>query len=279
MTADILLIDDDPMLRKLYDTALVAHQFSLETAASGFEGLEKLKEGNPPKLVILDVMMPEMDGIETCRRIRELRRESFPILFLTATDSPKVVRSVIEAGGDDFVVKGSPLSEVLEHVRFWLSTPLKGLPYPIRRSVLGQSEGQGQGQGRGGEAAQEGRAKSANVSGAAFVAGILESSGVAKAGNKVHDPQIHAQILGYLMGVIGYMTGGALRHTLSFPNRFTAALETLAPETKAAAPGLLAEFDRLLETAKIVHAVKRGHEDAEARERDGPDFEPEGLNL
>jgi DNA-binding response OmpR family regulator len=273
LTADILLIDDDPMLRKLYYTALSAHQLSLETAANGFDGIEILRNGGAPKLVILDVMMPQMDGIETCRRIREMRRESFPILFLTATDSPKVIRGVIEAGGDDFVVKGSPLSEVLERIRFWLSTPLKGLPRSVRRAALENADASAADTG------QEARIKPIKSSPEQFVADVLERSGVAKAGDRIHDRQVHAGILAYLMGVVGYLTDRGLRSALSFPDRYSAALVTLAPETRDAAPGILAEFEFLLETAKIAHAVQHGRDDAAARERDGPGFEPEGLNL
>jgi len=273
--ADILLIDDDPLLRKLYGTALSAHDISLETASSGAEGLEWLKNGLP-KLIVLDVMMPEMDGIETCRQVRQTYREPFPILFLTATDATKVVRGVLEAGGDDFVVKGSPLSDVLGRIRFWLSTPLKGLPVTIRRGALNYADQMA------GKPVNNGPKATLRYSPAnpqEFIAGILAKSGVAKAGDKVHDPQVHAQILGYLVGIVGHATGVGLRQALSFPDRFSAALDLLSPETQAAAPDILPTIDRLLESAKMAHAVKRGRDDAEAWERDGPDFEPEGLNL
>ena len=275
MTADILLIDDDPLLRKLYDTALSAHGISLETASSGEEGLERLKNGLP-KLIVLDVMMPRMDGIETCPRIRETYREPFPILFLTATDATKVVRGVLEAGGDDFVVKGSPLSEVLGRIRFWLSTPLKGLPASIRRAALNYADHMAD---QPVNSAQASKPRYSPANPYEFIAGILDKSGVAKAGNKVHDSQVHAQILGYLVGIVGHATGVGLRQALSFSDRFSDALHLLSPETQAAAPEILPTIDRLLEGAKMAHAVKRGRDDAEAWERDGPEFEPEGLNL
>jgi CheY-like chemotaxis protein len=269
VTADILLIDDDPLVRKLYETALGAHQISLATASNGADGLDRLKRGLP-RLVMLDVMMPQMDGVETCRRIRETYIEPFPIMFLTATDSPTVVRGVIEAGGDDFVVKGSPLSDVLTRIRFWLSTPLRGLPRSVRRSALTDAER---------ETGPDGKPHAVPANAEAFIAGVMAKSGVAKAGAQVHDPQIHAQILGYLIGLVDHLTGRGLRQALMFPDRFSAALETLAPETRAAAADLLPKIDTLLETAKVAHAVKRGHTDAEAWERDGPEFMPAGLNF
>ena len=282
MTADILLIDDDPLLRKLYDTALTAHGVSLETASSGEEGLERLTNGLP-KLAVLDVMMPKMDGIETCRRIRETYRDAFPILFLTATDATKVVRGVLEAGGDDFVVKGSPLSEVLGHVRFWLSTPLKGLPASIRRAALNYADHVMGKPGQHPETPFEQGPGSKLCHSPAnahdFIAGIMARSGVAKAGEKVHDPQVHAQILGYLVGIVGHTTGVGLRQALTFPERYTAALNLLAPETRAAGRELLPKIDQLLEGAKIAHAVKRGRDDAEAWENAGQEQQLEGLNL
>ena len=229
MTADILLIDDDPLLRKLYDTALSAHDISLETASSGAEGLERLKNGLP-KLIVLDVMMPKMDGIETCRRIRETYREPFPILFLTATDATKVVRGVLEAGGDDFVVKGSPLSDVLGRIRFWLSTPLKGLPASIRRGALNYADHVA---GRPVNGTPESKPRYSPANPHEFIAAIMAKSGVAKAGDKVHDPHVHAQILGYLVGIVGQTTGMGLRQALNFPDRFSAALDLLSPDRKS----------------------------------------------
>jgi CheY-like chemotaxis protein len=221
-------------------------------------------------------MMPKMDGIETCRRIRETYREPFPILFLTATDATKVVRGVLEAGGDDFVVKGSPLSDVLARIRFWLSTPLKGLPAAVRRGTLNYADHMA-GKPMNGTPDLGLRYSPANPH--EFIVGIMEKSGVAKAGDKIHDPQVHAQILCYLVGIVAQATEAGLRQALTFPDRFSAALEFLSSETRAVAPEILPTIDRLLENAKMVHAVKRGRDDAEAWERSGPDFEPEGLNL
>ncbi len=278
MTAEILLIDDDALLRKLYDTAFTAHGLTMETAPSGEQGLERLKSGLP-KLVVLDVMMPQMDGIETCRRIRETYSDPFPVLFLTATDATKVVRGVLEAGGDDFIVKGSPLSEVLGRVQFWLSTPLKGLPASIRRSALSHADHVAGKSAQGGEFAASSKVRHSPANANEFIAGIMAKSGVAKAGEKIRDQQVHTQILGYLVGVVGHTTGVGLRQALTFSDRYSAALAHLAPETRAMAPEILPRIDLLLENAKVAHAVKRGREDAEVWEREGPQRQLEGLNL
>src|SRR3546814_11117786 len=65
-------------------------------------------------------MMPRMDGIETCTRVRKMQGlRPCPILFLTALDNPDTLLECLRAGGDDYLVKSAPLSEVVERVQFW----------------------------------------------------------------------------------------------------------------------------------------------------------------
>src|SRR3546814_11624481 len=73
---------------------------------------------NNPQLIVLDIMMPRMNGIETCSRIRKLQGLSrCPILFLTALDRPETLLECLLAGGDDYLMKTSPLAEILERVQ------------------------------------------------------------------------------------------------------------------------------------------------------------------
>jgi OmpR family response regulator RpaB len=108
----VLVVDDDASLRRIYHDVLTAHGYSVITAKSGEECLQLLHRALP-KVVVLDIMMPNMDGIETCRRVRKKLGDSVPILFLTAADSIETVRSCLEAGGDDYLMKsGSPIAVV-----------------------------------------------------------------------------------------------------------------------------------------------------------------------
>ncbi|MGW0520003.1 response regulator [Crossiella sp. NPDC003009] len=98
----ILLIEDDPLVRRGLQLALDRHGHQVRTAEDGETGLRELAAA-PPDVVVLDVMLPGVDGFEVCRRIR--RAGAVPVIMLTARgDDFDVVRG-LEAGADDYVVK------------------------------------------------------------------------------------------------------------------------------------------------------------------------------
>jgi DNA-binding response OmpR family regulator len=111
----IMVVDDDPNLRRIYHDVLTANGYSVVLAKSGEECLSLLHR-TLPKVIVLDIMMPEMDGIETCRRARKMVGENVPILFLTAADAMETVRSCLEAGGDDYLMKQGSPSAMVERV-------------------------------------------------------------------------------------------------------------------------------------------------------------------
>ena len=111
----IMVVDDDTNLRRIYHDVLTAHGYTVIAAKSGEECLALLHR-TMPKVLVLDIMMPEMDGIETCRRARRMVGENVPILFLTAANSMETVRSCLEAGGDDYLMKSGSPSVVVERV-------------------------------------------------------------------------------------------------------------------------------------------------------------------
>jgi two-component system, OmpR family, alkaline phosphatase synthesis response regulator PhoP len=101
----ILIVDDEPDILDFLSYNLRREGFEVTTAASGKEGLE-LALTIRPQLIILDMMMPEMDGIEVCRRLREhpdLKRTT--ITFLTARDEDVSQIRALDVGGDDFITK------------------------------------------------------------------------------------------------------------------------------------------------------------------------------
>jgi DNA-binding response OmpR family regulator len=101
----VLVADDDPIIRSLVVAVLAELGYESEVASNGVEAWQIFEESHPD-LVILDVDMPDIDGIEVCRRIRELddRREVF-VLFLTGRDKPETLELVLDAGGDEFIAK------------------------------------------------------------------------------------------------------------------------------------------------------------------------------
>ncbi|HEY9523811.1 MAG TPA: response regulator, partial [Thermopolyspora sp.] len=100
--AGILLVEDDPAVRTGLELALARQGHSVTSYATGEEALDHIR-AKRPEIVILDVMLPGVDGVEVCRRIRRL--DSLPIVLLTALGDDLDVVVGLEAGADDYVVK------------------------------------------------------------------------------------------------------------------------------------------------------------------------------
>ena len=112
----VLVVDDLPQNVKLLDAVLSPHGYTVITAASGAEALEKVA-GSAPDIVLLDIVMPGIDGYEVCRRLRADPATSFlPVVMITASGSQERI-GAIEAGADDFVVKPFDQAELLARVR------------------------------------------------------------------------------------------------------------------------------------------------------------------
>ncbi len=113
----ILVVDDDVSIREILSTQLSRLNYSTVTAADGAEAVTAFKT-EKPDLVLMDVMMPHMDGLTACQKIRSLEKKGtrVPILFLTARDTSHDKLSSALSGGDDFISKPISLQELREHV-------------------------------------------------------------------------------------------------------------------------------------------------------------------
>ena len=114
MSTKILVIDDDIAITELMSMLLKTHGFEAYTTNSGVEGV-KLVEDKKPSVVLLDLMMPDLDGWQVCKAIRLFN--NVPILILSAINDPSMVASVLDAGADDFLVKPVPSSVLVAHIR------------------------------------------------------------------------------------------------------------------------------------------------------------------
>ncbi len=108
MAYKILIIDDDIELLKMLKKYLEIKKYEIITAENGLEGINKIKL--QPDIILLDVNMPNIDGIEVCRRIRD--KVDCPILFLTARVDEQDVVNGLSSGGDDYILKPFRLKEL-----------------------------------------------------------------------------------------------------------------------------------------------------------------------
>jgi two-component system response regulator MprA len=112
----ILVVDDDRAVRESLRRALELQGYEVELAGDGAEALEVLSANGQVDAVVLDILMPGIDGLEVCRRIRG-RGDSIPVLMLTARDAVGDRVEGLDAGADDYLVKPFALEELLARVR------------------------------------------------------------------------------------------------------------------------------------------------------------------
>ena len=114
MNARILIVDDDPQIRRVLRTMLIAQEYEVADARDGQEALEKMAQGRFD-LVILDMNMPVLDGLETCRTIRATSDTAIVMLTVRNTESDKV--EALDAGADDYIAKPFSAPELLARIR------------------------------------------------------------------------------------------------------------------------------------------------------------------
>jgi two-component system response regulator MprA len=114
-TMRILIVDDDRSLRDALRRTLLLAGYEVETAPGGAEGLESIA-GRAPDAVVLDIGMPDIDGLEVCRRLRAAG-ERVPVLMLTARDAVEDRIDGLDAGADDYLIKPFDVGELKARLR------------------------------------------------------------------------------------------------------------------------------------------------------------------
>ncbi len=114
MAERILVVDDDPGILNLLKRGLAYAGYTIDAASNGAEALAKAME-REPDLVVLDIMMPEIDGMEVCRRLRQA--SDIPILMLTAKGTVADRIAGLDGGADDYLLKPFSLDELMARVR------------------------------------------------------------------------------------------------------------------------------------------------------------------
>jgi two-component system KDP operon response regulator KdpE len=121
----ILVVDDDPQIRRVMKATLVGHQYEVTEARTGEEALAMLFP-EMPSLVLLDMNMPGMDGLETCRAIRG--GSEVPVIILSVRNSERDKVAALDAGADDYVTKPFGIEELLARIRAALRRAPEGGP-------------------------------------------------------------------------------------------------------------------------------------------------------
>ena len=132
--ARLLVVDDEPNIRDLLATSLRFAGFEVFTASTGNEAIREATE-HQPDLVVLDVMLPDMDGFTVTRRLRD-RGEQYPILFLTAKDETQDKVAGLTVGGDDYVTKPFSLEEVVARIRAVLRRTHGGTESTVESALM-----------------------------------------------------------------------------------------------------------------------------------------------
>ena len=122
----ILVVDDEPQLTRVLRTGLGSHGYDVRTASDGLSGFQTFNDWQPD-LVITDLAMPNMDGLELCRRLRTISQ--VPIIILSAKGEEKTKVEALDFGADDYVTKPFGIDELLARVRA-----------SLRRAPVGESE-------------------------------------------------------------------------------------------------------------------------------------------
>ncbi len=126
----ILIVDDEEKILEIIDAYLVANHYSVYKAISGAMALEKFEKNNPD-LVVLDLMLPDTDGLTVCRKIREV--SNVPIIMLTAKSDEDDILTGLKLGADDYMIKPFSPKELVARYKLYCA---ELRPYQILISFL-----------------------------------------------------------------------------------------------------------------------------------------------
>jgi two-component system, OmpR family, alkaline phosphatase synthesis response regulator PhoP len=142
---EILIVEDDPAVRDILRIALEREGMTVEVVGSGERALESFRDAGALDLVILDIVLPDIDGITLCQELR--RRSDVPIVMLTAREGERNVVVGLEVGADDYVTKPASPAEVVSRVRAHLrrrrmDAQAANIKYELRDLVIDVSRRQ-----------------------------------------------------------------------------------------------------------------------------------------
>ncbi|MBN2144186.1 MAG: response regulator [Candidatus Aureabacteria bacterium] len=124
MAKNIMVVDDQAFIRQVIGTELKKLGYEVSFAVDGLDCLTKIKSSTEKiDLIIMDVMMPNLDGYEACRRVRQELNETMPIIFLSANSLKTSIIKAVQSGGNDYVVKDPDPTKLLQKIQQHLGSP------------------------------------------------------------------------------------------------------------------------------------------------------------
>jgi CheY-like chemotaxis protein len=273
-TGLILLVEDDPKLRRLYTDVLSATGYTVLSAPSGKEGLNLLMS-NVPKVVILDIMLPDINGIEICRRARQALGERIPIIFLSSLDQIDVLESCIEAGGDDFIVKGSNLQAMTMRIQHWAKSGAANKNKEHRERVLSAIHAVSQ-PAKPSDPGEQKRLSSTTDKAVADMSQLVaKARKAAPEFGKTLDEKMF--LFGYVTGIVRF-TATSQSHLKTRQNDYIRAVLTeTALFSAAEIDRVVHGLDQLMSDPTFAVAVNRGSADAVVGQAKGASFAPASL--
>ncbi|MFQ5783214.1 MAG: response regulator transcription factor [Alphaproteobacteria bacterium] len=270
----IILAEDDDKLRKLYSDYLGHQGFTIVAAKNGAEVLPLL-HNLTPSILILDIMMPKMDGIEACRQARKIIGADVPVIFLTASDALDRLHECMAAGGDDYLIKSSKLNVLLQRVIHWTRATSRSETKRRRAEVLKEIKAAVENAKLDADHGHDLTADSDDMvrQMSEFIA-AARSAAPEKFGGTVEEKRF---LLGYATGVADHWSENAATIRPRFMAYLRAVLaesNLLTQEEISQMLGAFAELsaERLFKTARI-----RGQYDCLEAENQGSEFIPTGL--
>lgn len=270
----IVLAEDDPRLRKLYTDTLTAAGYHVLSACDGAEAVGLLSKVTP-KVVLLDIMMPRMNGIEACKRARGIVGDDVPILFLSTLDKLEVLRDCVVAGADDYMIKSDSLLTLVERVKQWARRGGKGQLSDRRKQMLSgvmQELADVEPADKPPESLtsdnnEDVRAISAFVSEARTLAGEQFGKSVAE---KLH-------LIGYVTGVVAHWSDNTDNMDKHFNDYLRGVLRETGILTSMEIAEMVTAFDELSKDRNFAVGREHGGNDPVRRRKEGDTFVPVGL--
>ena len=271
----IVLAEDDAKLRKLYTDTLTAAGYHVLGARDGAEAIDLMSKVTP-KLVLLDIMMPRMNGIEACKRARGIVGDDVPILFLSTLDRLDVLRDCVAAGADDYMIKSDSLQTLVERVKQWTRQGGKGQLAGRRKKMLDDVAHEVETQVPetkptevlSSDNNEDVRAISAFVAEARRLAGEQFGKTVAE---KLH-------LIGYVTGVVEYWTEASGTMDKNFNDYLRGVLRETGILTSMEVADMVTAFDELSKDRNFANGREYGCNDPIKRKRDGESYIPIGLS-